>query len=214
MKNIYMYLIAAVMVLMTSCQEKVEFMSDLTLSSSTVKMPAEESWHVIAVYAKKSWTARFSEPVDWASLDVIEGGEGLGRVRLDCMDNYGLKRAVDVIVTDGTASDTLKVVQASGLSELRFSFKETSVDVSADKARVMTAFNTNLRYDIDRAEITVKDMADEPVDWISDVEIGIESVTFTVSQASEDRMAIIALTLTDCDGAVLQTSLLVNQECR
>lgn len=209
----YIYMMAAALVLLVSCQEKVEFMSDLTLSSSTVKMPAAEGWHVIAVYANNPWTAGFSEPVDWASLDVIEGGDGLGRIRLDCRDNYGLKRAVDVVVTDGTLSDTLHVVQNAGLSEIEFSFKESSVEVPADRARVKTAFKTNLRYDIGRAVISVKDTADEPVEWISDVEIGMDAVTFTVSQAEEDRMAVITLTLTDCEGTMLETSLLVNQKC-
>lgn len=209
----YIYMMAAALVLLVSCQEKVEFMSDLTLSSSTVKMPAAEGWHVIAVYANNPWTAGFSEPVDWASLDVIEGGDGLGRIRLDCRDNYGLKRAVDVVVTDGSLSDTLHVVQNAGLSEIEFSFKESSVEVPADRARVKTAFKTNLRYDIGRAVISVKDTADEPVEWISDVEIGMDAVTFTVSQAEEDRMAVITLTLTDCEGTMLETSLLVNQKC-
>lgn len=209
----YIYMMAAALVLLVSCQEKVEFMSDLTLSSSTVKMPAAEGWHVIAVYANNPWTAGFSEPVDWASLDVIKGGDGLGRIRLDCRDNYGLKRAVDVVVTDGSLSDTLHVVQNAGLSEIEFSFKESSVEVPADRARVKTAFKTNLRYDIGRAVISVKDTADEPVEWISDVEIGMDAVTFTVSQAEEDRMAVITLTLTDCEGTMLETSLLVNQKC-
>lgn len=209
----YIHMMAAALVLLVSCQEKVEFMSDLTLSSSVVKMPAAEGWHVIAVYANNPWTAGFSEQVDWASLDVIEGGDGLGRIRLDCRDNYGLKRAVDVVVTDGSLSDTLHVVQNAGLSEIEFSFKESSVEVPADRARVKTAFKTNLRYDIGRAVISVKDTADELVEWISDVEIGMDAVAFTVSQAEEDRMAVITLTLTDCEGTMLETSLLVNQKC-
>ncbi len=209
----HIHMMVAAFVLLVSCQEKVEFMSDLTLSSSTVKMPAAEGWHVIAVYANNPWTAGFSEQVDWASLDVFEGGEGLGRIRLDCRDNYGLKRAVDVIVTDGSLSDTLHVIQNTGLSEIEFSFKRSAVEVPADKVRVKTAFKTNLEYDLERAVISVKDTAGEPVDWISDVEIGMDAVTFTVSQAKEDRMAVITLTLTDCEGTVLETSLLVNQKC-
>ena len=105
------YILASAALILTACQQKLEFLHDLTLSNSTVNMPAEKSWHVVAVYSNDNWTAFFPEPVEWASLDVVKGERGVGRIQLDCNENLGLKRSVKVVVQNSTQTDTLLVNQ-------------------------------------------------------------------------------------------------------
>ena len=201
------YILASAAILLAACQQKIEFLHDLTLSSSTVNMPAKESWHVIAVYSNDDWEASFSEPVDWASLDVVAGEGGIGRIRLGCAENRGLKRSVKVIVRSGIAADTLKVNQYSGVSVPEFSFAKSSVEISGEPARVSVGLTTNLGQDVDRSVISITDAGGNPVDWVSDVTVTPEAVVFTVKRAFQTRQAFLSLTLSDSDGKTCQTSL-------
>ena len=205
------YILATAVVLLSSCQQKLEFLHDLTLSNSTVNMPAKESWHVVAVYSNDDWTAYFSEPVEWASLDAVKGNEGIGRIRLDCTENFGLKRSVKIVVKSGAQTDTLKVNQYSGVKTPEFAFAKSSVELSCDAARVSVKFSTNLEQDIERTVASVSDAQGNVVDWISSVAVTPEAVVFSVKKTVEERQAILLLTLSDSDGKTYTTSLTIIQ---
>ena len=205
------YILAATAVMITACQQKLEFLHDLTLSNSTVNMPAEESWHVVAVYSNDDWTAFFSEPVEWASLDAVKGKEGIGRIKLDCIENFGLKRSVKVIVKSGTQTDTLRVNQYSGVKTPEFAFAKSSVELSGEAARVSVRLSTNLGQDVERAVATVTDTQGNVVDWISSVAVTSEAVVFSMKKTIEERQATLLLTLSDSDGKTYKTSLTIIQ---
>ena len=205
------YILVMTAVLLTACQQKLEFLHDLTLSNSTVNMPAEESWHVVAVYSNADWTAFLAEPVEWISLDVETGKEGLGRIRLDCVENLGLKRSAKVIVKSGTQTDTLHVNQYSGVKTPEFTFTKSSVELSGEAARVSVKLSTNLGHDVERAVVSVTDAQGNVVDWISSVSVMPEAVAFSVKKTVEERQATLALTLADSDGKVYKTSLTIIQ---
>ena len=205
------YILATAVVLLSSCQQKLEFLHDLTLSNSTVNMPADESWHVVAVYSNNDWTAYFSEPVEWASLDAVKGNEGIGRIRLDCTKNFGLKRSVKIVVKSGTQTDTLKVNQYSGVKTPEFAFAKSSVELSGEAACVSAKLSTNLGQDVERSVVSVTDAQGNAVDWISSVSVTPESVIFSVKKTLEDRQAILSLILSDSDGKTYTTSLTIIQ---
>ena len=175
-------------------------------------MPAVESWHVIAVYANSDWTARLSKEVEWAKIDVESGKTGLGRIQIDCEENRGLKRAVDLIVTDGVHEDVLHIYQVAGVDTPVFEFVKTSLEVSSNKATIVTAFNTNLEQDLGEVEVKVCDTAGNHVDWINHIEVQKDKVYFGVSSTDLDRVAVITLTLIDGDGVAYETSLSVTQK--
>ena len=205
------YILATTVLLLTSCQQKVEFLHDLTLSNTTVNMPAEESWHVVAVYSNDEWTAFFSEPVEWASMDVVTGKEGIGRIRLDCIENLGLKRSAKVIVKSGSQTDTLHINQYSGVKTPELAFTKSSVELSGEAARVSVKLSTNLGQDVERAVVSVSDAQGNVMDWISSVSVMPEAVVFSVKKTVEDRQAILHLTLSDSDGKTYATSLTIIQ---
>ena len=205
------YILVMTAVMLTACQQKLEFLHDLTLSNSTVNMPAEESWHVVAVYSNDDWRAFFAEPVEWASIDVDAGKEGIGRIRLDCVGNSGLKRSVKVIVKSGTLTDTLHVNQYSGVKTPEFTFAKSSVELSGEAARVSVKLSTNLGHDVERAVVSVSDAEGNVVDWISSVSVMQEAVVFSVKKTIEARQATLLLTLSDSDGKIYKTSLTIIQ---
>ena len=205
------YILASAAVMLTACQQKLEFLHDLTLSNSTVNMPAEESWHVVAVYSNDDWTAFFPQPVEWASLDAVKGEAGIGRIKLDCTPNLGLKRSVKVVVKSGTQTDTLHVNQYSGVKTPEFAFAKSSVEISGEAVHVSAGLSTNLGQDVERAEVSVTDAQGNVVDWVSSVSVMPEAVVFSVKKTVEDRQAILILTLSDSDGKTYTTSLTIIQ---
>ena len=205
------YILASAALILTACPQELVFLHDLTLSNSTVNMPAEESWHVVAVYSNDDWTAFFPEPVEWASLDAVKGEKGVGRIQLDCTENLGLKRSVKVVVKNSTQSDTLIVNQYSGVKTPEFAFAKSSVELSGEAARVSVKLSTNLGQDVDRTEVDVHDAQGNAVDWITSVSVTPEAVVFSVKKTLEDRQAILSLALSDSDGKTYTTSLTIIQ---
>lgn len=205
------YILVMTAVMLTACQQKLEFLHDLTLSNSIVNMPAEESWHVVAVYSNDDWTAFFAEPVEWASLDVVKGEKGIGRIQLDCIKNPGLKRSAKVIVKSGTQTDTLHVNQYSGVKTPEFAFAKSSVELSGEAAHISAKLSTNLGQDVERAVVSVTDAHGNVVDWVTSVYVMPEAVVFSVKKAVEERQAILLLTLSDSDGKTYTTSLTIIQ---
>ena len=213
MRTIYRILIVLSLSLFAvSCGKDIEFTDDISLSNESVNMPATESWHVIAVYANSDWTARLSTQVEWATLDVENGNSGIGRIQVNCSENLGLKRTVDVIVTDGVHEDVLRINQAAGVDTPVFEFVKTALEVASNKATIVTAFSTNLEQDLDTVEVKVSDTAGNPVEWINSIEVQKDKVYFGVSSTDIDRVAVITLSLIDGDGVVYETSLSVTQK--
>lgn len=205
------YILVMSAVLLTACQQKLEFIHDLTLSNSTVNMPAEESWHVLAVYSNDDWVAFFPQPVEWASMDVIKGEAGIGRIKLDCTENSGLKRAVKIVVKSGNQTDTLHVNQYSGVKTPEFAFAKSSVEISGEAVHVSVGLSTNLGQDVERAAVSVTDAQGNNVDWVSSVSVMPEAVVFSVKKTVQDRQAVLLLTLSDSDGKTYTTSLTIIQ---
>ena len=210
MKRI-LYILTSAAVLVTACQQKLEFLHDLTLSNTTVNMPAEEGWHVVAVYSNDDWQAFFPEPVEWASIDAVKGEEGIGRIKLECAENPGLKRSTKVLIQSGSLTDTLLVNQYSAVNTPKFAFSKPSVELTAEAARISVKFSTNLGKDVERSVVSISDPQGDVVDWVTSVSVMPEAVLFTVKKATENRQAILHLSLSDCDGKTYTTSLNIIQ---
>ena len=143
--------------------------------------------------------------------DAVKGNEGIGRIRLDCTENFGLKRSVKIIVKSGAQTDTLKVNQYSGVKTPEFAFAKSSVELSGESARVSVKLSTNLGQDVDRTVVSVSDAQGNVVDWISSVSVTPETVVFSVKSTVVERQATLLLTLSDSDGKTYATSLTIIQ---
>ena len=205
-------MMAALQFLFSGCSKELEYDGGLSLSTEKVSMPAAESWHVVTVFANASWTARLSEPVEWATIDVTQGAAGLGRIQIDCQPNAGLKRAVNLIVNDGVNEDVLVISQKAGEASPVFAFRKSAVEVTSNRGTVMTGFDCNVPDDLDKVVVSLTDTAGETIDWISGVKVEADKVCFTVSATQTDRIAVLKLSLSDSDGVTLETSLSVTQK--
>ena len=114
MKRILIYFAAALALLLSlaSCEKKpVEYAHTIGLGSEKNALSASGGSTPVIVWSNTSWTARFDNPVDWASLDRLKG-EGIGQVIFSYeTNNTGEDRSVSIIFSAGDEECSILMVQ-------------------------------------------------------------------------------------------------------
>ena len=170
----------------TGCNNTFEM--DLPLAVNSRALDLEEtsgSTHIL-VYADGAWTAKFTEPVEWASLDRVSGS-GNSELVLSYAANYGLSRRLKIALAKGEYADTIAINQKGSLTapELTWGCDSLSFNKTAGKASI--AVSTNLYYSLQNvtSEIT---WLTEGADWISDVNFDGKKVKFAVSENNSGKI--------------------------
>lgn len=170
----------------TGCNNTFEM--DLPLAVNSRALDLEEtsgSTHIL-VYADGAWTAKFTEPVEWASLDRVSGS-GNSELVLSYAANYGISRRLKIALAKGEYADTIAINQKGSLTapELTWGCDSLSFNKTAGKASI--AVSTNLYYSLQNvtSEIT---WLTEGADWISDVNFDGKKVKFTVSENNSGKL--------------------------
>lgn len=96
-----------------SCSKKEPFERNLGLQSRHIEISSSTGITPVMVFSNTSWTAKFVDPVDWASLDRLSG-EYSSEVKLSFAANYGPARKLAIAFEAGASRDTLVVVQEAG----------------------------------------------------------------------------------------------------
>ena len=73
------------------------------------------STHVL-VYSNGDWTARFTRPVKWASLNKLQG-YGNNEIVFTYSANYGISRKIGVVFEKGSLTDTVMFSQAGAITD-------------------------------------------------------------------------------------------------
>ena len=176
------------------------------------------------VYSNGDWTARFTRPVKWASLNKLQG-YGNNEIVFTYSANYGISRKIGVVFEKGSLADTVMFSQAGTITDASLSFSKPAVTLLMSRSQIFTPINTNLRYCIDDLEATVtyydsdglpndpvtvltraeaeeggEEGGDEqqaqPVDpWISNVSVTYKGITFDVTDNDTGFARIADLTL-------------------
>lgn len=170
----------------TGCNNTFEM--DLPLAVNSRALDLEEtsgSTHIL-VYADGAWTAKFTEPVEWASLDRVSGS-GNSELVLSYAANYGISRRLKIALAKGEYADTIAINQKGSLTapELTWGCDSLSFNKTAGKASI--AVSTNLYYSLQNvtSEIT---WLTEGADWISDVNFDGKKVKFAVSENNSGKI--------------------------
>lgn len=170
----------------TGCNNTFEM--DLPLAVNSRALDLEEtsgSTHIL-VYADGAWTAKFTEPVEWASLDRVSGS-GNSELVLSYAANYGISRRLKIALAKGEYADTIAINQKGSLTapELTWGCDSLSFNKTAGKASI--AVSTNLYYSLQNvtSEIT---WLTEGADWISDVNFDGKKVKFAVSENNSGKL--------------------------
>ena len=139
---------------LTGCQEDFEL--DLPLAGSARELSLTKdagSTHVL-VYSNGDWTARFTRPVKWASLNKLQG-YGNNEIVFTYSANYGISRKIGVVFEKGSLTDTVMFSQAGAITDASLSFSKPAVTLLKSRSQIFTPISTNLRYCIDDLEASV-----------------------------------------------------------
>ena len=178
-KSITLFLLAAAFAAV-GCNNT--FVMDLPLAVNSRALDLDEasgSTHIL-VYADGAWTAKFTEPVEWASLDRVSGS-GNSELVLTYAANYGISRRLKIALAKGEYADTIAINQKGTLSdpELTWGCDSLSFNKTAGKASI--AVSTNLYYSLRNVTSEISWIT-EGADWISDVKFDGKNVSFAVSE--------------------------------
>lgn len=204
MKKILYCLTSALAVLsIVSCDKKAEYNQTLGLMSEYNILAAEGGNTQVAVFSNTDWTVEFDRPVDWASIDRVQGHKS-GYLEFDFERNYGRSRRVILIFKAGDQTRTLNMFQKPHFinAECIMNLGLSTLDVpSAGMTDGAIPFNTNLIYSLDEMFLTLSypEGAQPASPWIILKSIDKNQVTIDVlpNETGEERKAFLQISHTD-----------------
>ena len=139
---------------LTGCQKDFELDLPLAVSARELSLTKDAGSTHVLVYSNGDWTARFTRPVKWASLNKLEG-YGNHEIVFTYAANYGISRKVGVVFQKGELADTVMFTQAGTVTEPSLAFAKPAVALLKAPSRIFAPIDTNLRYCIDDVEASV-----------------------------------------------------------
>ena len=186
----------AVLLAFTACNKQFEMDLPLAINSREIDLDeASGSTHIL-VYANGTWNAKFTEPVEWASLDRLEGS-GNSEIVLSYAANYGLPRRLSIALSKDEYADTIVVNQAGALDAASLAWPCTKVALCKDSGKVGMKISSNLYYSLQNVACTIKYENDDQAGWITDVAMDGRKLLMNVSEnaSSSSRTAYVDFTV-------------------
>lgn len=175
------------------CNKTFEMDLPLAVSSRVIDLTKDAGTTHIMIFADGDWTAKFTEPTEWASLDRLNGN-GNSEVVLSFSANYGLSRRLAIALAKSELKDTIFVNQEGMLSEPSLVWPCDSVGLCKNAGNATLKMKTNLYYSLQNIETAVE-YKGEAKDWLSDVTFDGRLMTFafTENSSAERRRANISV---------------------
>ena len=180
---------------LTGCQEDFELDLPLAVSARELSLTKDAGSTHVLVYSNGDWTARFTRPVKWASLNKLQG-YGNNEIVFTYSANYGISRKIGVVFEKGSLTDTVMFSQAGAITDASLSFSKPAVTLLKSRSQIFTPISTNLRYCIDdlEASVTYYDndgLPNDPVTVLTRAEEGAvfaETIPFTETRNYVQRV--------------------------
>lgn len=209
--------VAAVAMLLfaaVGCQQRYELDLPLATNADEILVTKDAGHSYIMVYSTGNWTIALEKQVSWVALSKSEGS-GNEFVQIDYQANTDLSRGVNIIITSGDLRRTVYFAQEAGMADAMYAFEENSVNVLRGAINVKMATTTNLpQSNVEMAEASViyGEMGSD--EWISDIVVSADNVSFLVAEnnTGKDRMATLTVSFPAAyEGEGVSTSLWISQ---
>ena len=201
-KKIYIALAALACLGAVSCQKRYEIFDELAVTSHTLNIAQTPGQTHIAVYSTGAWTVALETPVDWASLNKLSG-EGLGDFVFSWSANYGAARNVDILVSRGSLTERISVIQAGNVSNPYITLGRSKIVLPRQATSFSVPMTTNLGFSVnDFRSRVVYPEGDSAQDWVGACSFFEDHIEFPVeANASElSRSADLVCYMTDASG--------------
>ncbi|MDR1335341.1 MAG: DUF5689 domain-containing protein, partial [Tannerella sp.] len=145
------------------------------------------------------WTVAFREPVNWASINKLEG-EGNSDLVFSYAQNLGIARKVTLLLNSGDKTQEIAIMQ-EGIASPAIGFISRKTIVGRDAAPVvMKLVSDQLKYNLNDIQISCMydDELTEP--WIADLRLTADELQFNVLENTLGAARSVRITLTVVDG--------------
>ena len=194
------------LLLLTGCEMDSDMDLPLNVDSNAYTLTAEAGSTQVRIYSTGEWSVRLSEDVDWATINRLNGS-GNTPILFKYSANYGVPRAVEIIFTRGGREQTIRMTQEG--KDPVLTLDESRIELFSNPWNLRIGLENNLKenYRQIRDSIAYSVIPDEDDDetpepdqeWIENLEIGTDAVTFSTLENTSPRRRQAAITLTYTD---------------
>lgn len=218
--------ILAAIALAAACDKPFEMDLPLSVAQRSISLSKDAGETHVLVYADGEWTASFTEPVEWASLNKVSG-YGNSDLVFSYSSNYGIARRVGIVLSKGDLRDTVNMTQAGPVTLASYKLASSSIELPETPGNVTVGATSNLYYSTDALTVTaiytdaegvrdtvrVDGTSSGPDHWILSAEPEYDCFNFTVDYnvGTYSRSAEIIIGIDDPTGRPLRTILKVTQ---
>ena len=178
------------------CQDDFEMKLPLNVNSNELELAEGGGTTQVMVYSTGKWSVEFEQPIEWGSLDRLEG-EGNGHFVFSYSQNFGAPRKVNILLKRGNQSQVVSFLQAGLTPSMKF--KEAQVSLVKNHQKVKLPFSTNLKVNIPDFVIDVTYDDELSEEWVSDIVVSDSAVYFMAlpNNLGENRKARLSLSYVD-----------------
>ena len=219
-------LIITSILLLASCDKPYQLDLPLSVAQRKISLTKDAGSTHILVYADGDWTASFTEPVSWASLNKVSG-YGNNDLVFTYSANFGIARRVGIVLAKDELRDTVVLTQAGMISTPIYEPQVSQVPLFNTAGTAVVNATGNLLYCADAVyayaiypkadgteeEVLIDGEDSDPNHWITSFEAEHNKFRFNVSANTfgSERTAKLRLTIANPTGMVFNKYVNVSQ---
>ena len=219
-------LIFSLFALLASCDKPFEMDLPLSVDQRNISLTKDAGSTHVLVYADGDWTATFTEPISWASLNKVSGS-GNSDLVFTYSANYGINRKVGIVLQKDNLRDTVWMNQTGTISQPIYNPEVSQVPLLkyAGKATVFASGNVYYcadaiyataiypKEDGSEEEVLIDGNDSDPAHWITSFEALYDRFSFgTAANATgAERTAKVKVTINNLGGLTFNKYITVTQ---
>ena len=219
-------LIITSILLLASCDKPYQLDLPLSVAQRKISLTKDAGSTHILVYADGDWTASFTEPVSWASLNKVSG-YGNNDLVFTYSANFGIARRVGIVLAKDELRDTVVLTQAGMISTPIYEPQVSQVPLFNTAGTAVVNATGNLLYCADAVyayaiypkadgteeEVLIDGEDSDPNHWITSFEAEHNKFRFNVNAnaSGSERTAKLRLTISNPTGMVFNKYVNVSQ---
>lgn len=216
----------SLLLLLASCDRPFEMDLPLSVAQRSISLTKDAGSTHVLVYADGDWTATFTEPVGWASINKVSG-YGNSDLVFTYSANYGIARRVGIVLSKDELRDTVVMTQAGPVTTPLYEPQVTQVPLFNTSGTAVINASGNLLYCADAvyayAVYTKEDGTEEsvlvdgndadPSHWITSFDAEPYRFRFGVAAnaSGAERTAKLRLTIANPTGMTFNKYVTVTQ---
>ena len=219
-------LIITSILLLASCDKPYQLDLPLSVAQRKISLTKDAGSTHILVYADGDWTASFTEPVSWASLNKVSG-YGNNDLVFTYSANFGIARRVGIVLAKDELRDTVVLTQAGMISTPIYEPQVSQFPLFNTAGTAVVNATGNLLYCADAVyayaiypkadgteeEVLIDGEDSDPNHWITSFEAEHNKFRFNVNAnaSGSERTAKLRLTIANPTGMVFNKYVNVSQ---